>query len=89
MKLTLNSLFQAVRYALDVTSYDSVFLKVTSLYVTQCVIGVLPTGYGKSVIFHLLPYMWDYMWNEKEKQALQDVSNRYFRYSIEIDRNRS
>ena len=28
MKLTLNSLFQAVRYALDVTSYDSVFLKV-------------------------------------------------------------
>ena len=27
-------------------------------------------GYGKSVIFHLLPYMWDYMWNEKGKQAL-------------------
>ena len=76
MKLTLNSLFQAVRYALDVTSYDSVFLKVKQFKILEAcmlrqhVIGVLPTGYGKSVIFHLLPYMWDYMWNEKEKRAL-------------------
>ena len=76
MKLTLNSLFQAVRYTLDVTSYDSVFLKVKQFKILEAcmlrqhVIGVLPTGYGKSVIFHLLPYMWDYMWNEKEKQAL-------------------
>ena len=24
-------------------------------------IGILPTGYGKSVIFHLLPYIADYL----------------------------
>ena len=72
----MNSFFQAVRYALAVTSYDSVFLKdkqskiLEACMLWQRVIGVLPTGYGKSVIFHLLPYMWDYMWNEKEKQAL-------------------
>lgn len=71
MKLTLNSFFQAVRYALDVTSYDSVFLKVKQFKILEAcmlrqrVIGVLPTGYGKSVIFHL-----PYMWNEKEKRAL-------------------
>lgn len=71
MKLTLNSFFQALRYALDVTSYDSVFLKVKQFKILEAcmlrqrVIGVLPTGYGKSVIFHL-----PYMWNEKEKRAL-------------------
>lgn len=71
MKLTLNSFFQAVRYALDVTSYDSVFLKVKQFKILEAcmlrqrVIGVLPAGYGKSVIFHL-----PYMWNEKEKRAL-------------------
>lgn len=47
MKLTLNSFFQAVRYALDVTSYDSVFLKVKQFKILEAcmlrqrVIGVL------------------------------------------------
>ena len=65
-----------MRYALAVFSYDSVFLKdkqskiLEACMLRQRVIGVLLTGYGKSVIFHLLPYMWDYMWNEKEKRAL-------------------
>ena len=36
----------------------------------QHVIGVLPTGYGKSVIFHLLPYMWDYMCNDKRETSI-------------------
>ena len=76
MKLTLNSFFQAVRYALDVTSYDRVFLKVKQFKILetcmlrQHVIGVLPTGYGKSVIFHLLPYMWDYMCNDKRETSI-------------------
>ena len=76
MKLTLNSFFQAVRYALDVTSYDSVFLKVKQFKILEAcmlrqhVIGVLPTGYGKSVIFHLLPYMWDYMCNDKRETSI-------------------
>ena len=35
MKLTLNSLFQAVRYTLDVTSYDSVFLKVKQFKILE------------------------------------------------------
>lgn len=35
MKLTLNSLFQALRYSLDVTSYDSVFLKVKQFKILE------------------------------------------------------
>lgn len=75
MKLHLNSFFHAVRYALDSAKYDSVFLKVKQLKILEAcmlrkhVIGVLPTGYGKSVIFHLLPYMSDYI-NEKVDRSI-------------------
>ena len=75
MKLTLNSFFQAVRYALDVTNYNGVFLKVKQFKILEAcmlrkhAIGVLPTGYGKSVIFYLLPYVLDYL-NDKGNKSI-------------------
>ena len=66
MKLSLNSFFHAIQYALDSCKYD-VFLKVKQLKILETcllgkhVIGVLPTGYGKSVIFHVLPFMSDHL----------------------------
>ena len=80
MKLHLNLFFQAVRYALDVSKYDSVFLKVKQFKILEAcmlqkhVIGVLPTGYGKSVIFHLLPYMWDYVNETGDKSIVIVIS---------------
>ena len=56
----------AVRYALDVSNYQNFFLKVKqykvleSLFLGRDTIGVLPTGYGKSVLFHLLPFIFDH-----------------------------
>lgn len=56
----------AVRYALDVSNYQNLFLQVKqykileSLFLGKDTIGVLPTGYGKSVLFHLLPFIFDY-----------------------------
>ena len=34
------------------------------------VIKLLPTGYEKSFFLKLLPYVWDYMWNENKTKAL-------------------
>lgn len=56
----------AVRYALDVSNYQNLFLQVKqykileSLFLGKDTIGILPTGYGKSVLFHLLPFIFDY-----------------------------
>ena len=78
MKLHLHSFFHAVRYALDSANYENVFLKVKQIRILEgCmmrkhVIGVLPTGYGKSVIFHLLPFMCDYL-NEKGDRSIEIV----------------
>ena len=64
---SLNTFFNAVSYALIVTNYHDVFLRVKQYKVLEAVlsgrdvIAILPTGYGKSVIFHLLPYLFDYI----------------------------
>ena len=79
MKLNLNSFFHAVRYALDSCNYD-VFLKVKQLKILEAcmlgehVIGVLPTGYGKSVIFHILPYVSDYLNKKGDKSIIVVIS---------------
>ncbi|XP_015747113.1 PREDICTED: Werner syndrome ATP-dependent helicase homolog [Acropora digitifera] len=64
---SLNTFFNAVNYALTVSNYQDFFLRVKQYKVLEAalsgrdVIAILPTGYGKSVIFHLLPYLFDYI----------------------------
>ena len=65
--LTLNSFFHAVRYALDKLEYEDIFLKVkqyqvlASLLEKRDTVAILPTGYGKSIIFHLFPFVYDHI----------------------------
>ena len=67
--LTTNSFFHAVRYALDKLEYEDTFLKVkqyqvlASLLEKRDTVAILPTGYGKSIIFHLqlFPFVYDYI----------------------------
>ena len=65
--LTLNSFFHAVGYAIQKLNYDSIFLKVKQYQVLDSIlkgrdtIAILPTGYGKSIIFYLLPFICDYI----------------------------
>jgi superfamily II DNA helicase RecQ len=64
---SLNQFFNAVNYALQITNYHNLFLKVKQYQILESVIlkrdtiGILPTGYGKSIIFHLLPFAADYL----------------------------
>ena len=64
---SLNTFFNAVNYALISSNYQDFFLRVKQYKVLEAVlsgrdiIAILPTGYGKSVIFHLLPYLFDYI----------------------------
>ena len=64
---SLNTFFNAVNYALTVSNYQDFFLHVKQYKVLEAVlsgrdvIAILPTGYGKSVIFHLLAYLFDYI----------------------------
>jgi superfamily II DNA helicase RecQ len=64
---SLNQFFNAVNYALRVTNYDNLFLRVKQYQILESIlrkrdtIGILPTGYGKSVIFHLIPFAADYL----------------------------
>ena len=65
---SMNNFFNAINYALRVTNYSNIFLKVKQYQILESIllkrrdtIGILPTGYGKSVIFHLLPYVADYL----------------------------
>lgn len=66
---SLNQFFNAVNYALRTTNYHSLLLKVKQYQILESIIlkrdtiGVLPTRYGKSVIFHLLPFVADYLYN--------------------------
>lgn len=63
---SLNSFFHAISFALQCCRFDDVFLKVKQYKILDAllsgkdVIGVLPTGYGKSMIFQLLPYIHEY-----------------------------
>ena len=56
------------------------FLKVKQLKILETcmlgkhVIGVLPTAYGKSVIFHMLPFMSDYLSGKGNKSIAIVIS---------------
>ena len=74
---SINNFFNAINYALRVTNYSNIFLKVKQYQILESIllkrrdtIGILPTGYGKSVIFHLLPYVADYL--DKTKDAMKE-----------------
>ena len=60
---SLNQLFNAINYALCVTNYNNLFFKAKQHQILESVIlkrdtvGILLTGYGKSVLFHLLPFV--------------------------------
>ena len=64
---SLNQFFNAINHALRVTSYDSLFLRLKqyqilgSILLKRDTIGILPSGYGKSVILHLIPFVADYL----------------------------
>jgi superfamily II DNA helicase RecQ len=66
MKVSLNSFFHGIGFALQKCKFDDVFLKVKQYKILDAlisgrdVIGVLPTGYGKSIIFQLLPFLHEY-----------------------------
>lgn len=56
-------------------SCKCVFLKVKQLKILEMcmlgnILGVLPTGYGKSVIFHMFPFMSDYLSRKGKKLAV-------------------
>ena len=63
---SLNSFFHAIGFVLQKCKYEDIFLKVKqyrildALMSGQDVIGVLPTGCGKSIIFQLLPFLNEY-----------------------------
>ena len=65
--LTLNSFFHAIGYAIQKLNYEGIFLKVKQYQVLDSIlkgrdtIAILPTGYGKSIIFYLLPFICDYI----------------------------
>ena len=67
MKLSLNSFFHGISFALRHCKFRDVFLKVKQYKILDAilfgkdVIGVLSTGYGKSIIFQLLPFIQEYL----------------------------
>ena len=71
---SLNQLFHAINYALHVTSYENIFLKVKQYQVLESVllkrdtIGILATGYGKSVIFYLIAFAADYLFKNRNTE---------------------
>ena len=75
---SLNQFFHAIKYALRVTNYENIFLKVKQYQVVESVllkrdtIGILATGYGKSVIFHLIPFAADYLYKNFNGRNIQN-----------------
>mgnify|MGYP002803934836 CR=1 FL=1 len=75
---SLNQFFNAINHALRVTSYDFLFLRVKQYQILESIllkrdtIGILPTGYGKSVIFHLIPFVADYLCKTKDTENAKD-----------------
>ena len=53
--------FACLEFAMSNSAYNNIILKpkqvacLESLYLGKDVVCVLPTGYGKSLVFHLLP----------------------------------
>ena len=64
--MNLTNFINAIRYALDLSGYSNIFLKVKQIHILEAlyrekdVVAVLPTGYGKSIIFHILPFLFEY-----------------------------
>ena len=64
--MNLTNFINAIRYALDLSGYSIIFLKVKQIHILEAlyrekdVVAVLPTGYGKSIIFHILPFLFEY-----------------------------
>ena len=64
---TLDSFFHSIQYALDLLCYKGIFLRVKQYLALDSIlqgrdtIAVLPTGYGKSITFHLLPFICDHL----------------------------
>ena len=64
---SLNQFFRAIKYASHLINYENIFLKVKQYQILESVllkrntIKILATGYGKSVIFHLIPFAADYL----------------------------
>ena len=75
---SLNQFFHAIKYALRVTNYENIFLKVKQYQVVESVllkrdtIGILATGYGKSVIFHLIPFAANYLYKNFNGRNIQN-----------------
>ena len=75
MKVHLNSFFHGILFALQRCKFGDVLLKVKQYKILDAilsgkdVIGVLPTGYGKSIVFQLLPYIYEYH-SEQESMVL-------------------
>lgn len=73
MKLSINSFSHGIAFALRHCKFRNIFLKVKQYKILDAilsgkdVIGVLPTGYGKSIIFQLLPFIQEYF---SEKEAI-------------------
>ena len=71
---SLNQFFHAIKYALHVTNYENIFLKVKQYQILESVllkrdtIGILATGYGKSVIFNLIPFAADYLCKNRKNE---------------------
>ena len=100
--LTLNSFFHAVGYAIQMLNYDSIFLKVKQYQVLDSILkgrdtmAILPTGYGKSIIFYLLPLICDYINSAKPNNGyavltitpLNSLINGIFLKSVELKRLR-
>ena len=70
----ITNFVNALRYALDLLGYSSIYLKVKqirvleALYHQKDVVAVLPTGYGKSVILHILPFLLEYKEQDKHSR---------------------
>ena len=58
---SVSMFYSSLQFAICSSSYSNINLKVKqvqcleAVYCGNDVIAVLPTGYGKSIIFHLLP----------------------------------
>ena len=76
----MTNFLNALRYALDSSGYSDIYLKVKqiiileALFLQKDVVAVLPTGYGKSVIFHLLPFLMDYRTQTRGKSIVLVVA---------------